>query len=373
MLLGSLQGLYAEKGPFVSAHVDVSRDTEDARQQLTSRLTTLRHELEHDGVDEKTITALTDRIAEQTSVPGEVHRYLVAADGRVVFDDVRGGHSSYPESCSVGPLPDLAAWVHQVDGETSFLLVVADREGADLDLYRAASHPEVEHREVEGDTFHITKVHVGDWAERSYLQGVEEKWKHNAREVAEEIRHVCRSERPRVVVVAGEVRARAELREALDGLSVEVEEIESGGRAAGTSDEAMWTDVRRVLAALEADDERRLTEQLAEATGRGTGVAQGLEEVLDAFVQGKVERLVLDLDATRDARVSAERRAGLALPTSAAEDTDLPADQLLVALAAATGAEVSLLARDQSGVDPATALLRWDDATSSAPESEATV
>lgn len=50
MQLGALQDVYTHSGPYVTVHLDVSRNTEDATQQLDARWTRARHQLEHDGV-----------------------------------------------------------------------------------------------------------------------------------------------------------------------------------------------------------------------------------------------------------------------------------------------------------------------------------
>lgn len=361
MNLGTIQELYTHTGPFVTLHTDVSRTTEDAAQQLDARWTSTRHELERAEVDPALIDRIEQRLREQPDVSGEVRRTLVAADGEIVFDDVRSGHTPWPETLTVGALPDLSGWLHQVEGEIPFLLVVADREGADLEFYRARSRPDVEQREVTGETLHITRSHPGGWRQKQYQQRAENVWERNAREVAEEIRSLCVELRPRVVVLAGDPRARTEIVDALEGMPCGVEQVQGGGRGAGASDEALWNDVRLVLARLEAGDQREVTERLREKVGQGGAATYGLHDVLDALVQGKVERLVVDLEATHAMSVDPTSHPGLELPSSAAVDEKIPADQVLVAMGAATDAELSVLPKEQTPGDGVAALLRWTD------------
>lgn len=361
MKLASIQDLYAHSGPFVTVHMDVSRDTEDANQQLDARWTGVSRELERAGVEQGLVDAIGARLRAQTDMPGEARRTIVAADGQIVFDDVRAGHSIWPETTSVGPLPDLAGWLHQVDGQTPFVLVKADREGADIDVYRAMSKPDPEHQEVHGETLHIQKVPQGDWAQKQFQQRSENVWKQNAREVADAVRSACAQERPRLVIVAGEERARAEVGEALDGLQYDVEQVSAGGRAAGSSEEALWDEVRQVLARFEAFDAQQVTDRLLEKTGQGSGAARGLGDVLDALVQGKAERLIVDLQAARDMTVDPAEHPGLSLPAGAADEKQLPADQVLVAVGAATDAELSVLPAERTKGAGVAALLRWDD------------
>ena len=359
MNLGTIQHLYTHAGPFVTVHMDVSRDTEVAPQQLESRWTTASHELESVGVDRALIDQLGERVHQVPGVPGEARRTLVAVD-TIVFDDVRAGHSIWPEVTSLSPLPDLAGWLHQVDGQLSFVLVTADREGADIDFYRASSKPDPEHEEVHGQNLHITKVPQGDWAQKEFQQTAENVWRKNARDVADAVRHVTSAHRPRIVLVAGDVRARTEIASALDGLSSEITQLDAGGRAAGSSTEALWAQVQEVLASLEAHDEQEISGRLQEATNRGSGATLGLDDTLDALVQGKVERLVLDLQAAREIGVRPAKHPGLALPASAGEADELPADEVLVAAGAATDAQLSVLPAAQTKGGGIAALLRWD-------------
>jgi len=361
MKLGSIQDLYAHSGPFVTVHMDVSRDTEDAAQQIDARWTNTSRELEQAGVEQALVDRIGERLREQTDMPGEVRRTIVAADGDIIFDDVRAGHSIWPETTTVGPLPDLAGWLHQVDGQMPFLLVKADREGADIDFFRATSKPDPEHQEVHGDTLHLQKVPQGDWAQKQFQRRSENVWAKNAREVADTVRTLCAEHRPRLVILAGDERARTDIVGSLEDVPCEVEQVSSGGRAAGASEEALWDEVREVLARVEAYDEQQISDRLMEKTGQGSGAARGLHDVLDALVQGKAERLVIDLQAAHDMTVDPSDHPGLSLPSSAAGESRLPADQVLVAAGAATDADLSVLPAEQTKGAGVAALLRWDD------------
>ena len=88
MQLSTLQDVYAHPGPYVTVHLDVSRDTEDAPQQLDARWTSARHTLEKEGVDPSLIEQIGQRLQEPTDLPGEVRRTIIAAGNEIVFDDV---------------------------------------------------------------------------------------------------------------------------------------------------------------------------------------------------------------------------------------------------------------------------------------------
>jgi Bacterial archaeo-eukaryotic release factor family 2 len=364
MHLGTLQDLYQHAGPFVTVHANVSRNTEDAGDQLDARWTQTRHKLEHEGIDASLIEAIGERLLEPVDVPGEARRTIIAADGEIVFDDVLAGSSMWPETVTVGELPDVAGWVQHVDGQVPFLLVVADREGADIDFYRAMNRPEAAHREVEGDTLHIHKYQGGGWSHRRFQQRSENQWESNAREVAQEVRGAVTRHRPRVVLLAGDERARTAIAGDLEGIQSEVVHVASGGRAEGSSDQALWSEVRRVLAQIEAHDQQQLTDRLEEKWGQRSGAALGVDDVIGALVQHKVDTLIVDLQKARDLTVDATKFPGLPIPEQASKLKELPADQVLVAAGAATDTAVAVLPEAQTKGGGVAALLRWDDQAS---------
>lgn len=372
MHLDQARRIYEAQGPFISLHLDVSRDSEDARQALNSRWTRVRHELEHHGIHGPIVGELEERLREQTHLPGEVRRTIVATREEVLLDDARTGHTTWPETVAVGPLPDLAGWLSTVDGQWPFVVVRADRAGADIEVYVAPSRPAAERTSVEGETFDIRKLPEGDWMQKKYQQRAENNWRENAELVAQQLTELAKRYRPVLIVVAGEVRARSDLAGVLvdtDLAGATVETVESGGRAAGSSDEALWTDVRRLLGEREERETDALVQRLERGVAVGEGVATGPDKVADAFVEGKVERLVLDLQEARSTTIAASEHPGLALPQQAMDAGPLPADEVLMAAAALTDAEVSVLPHEiplprefalASGV---AATLRWDERT----------
>lgn len=367
MNLDTVRHLYETDGPFHTLHLDVSRDTEDARQQLEARWTTARHRLEELGVAEGLRTAIGERLAEPTHLPGAARRTIVATGDEIVLDDVRAGTTAWPESVTSGPLPDLGPWLSMVDGQVPFVLVQADRLGADIELYRAFGQNAAEETSVDGSELHLTKVHGGDWAHDKYQQRSENQWHENAQLAVEAVRHLVRTERVRLVFLAGDVRACTDIAEMLDDPAVETVQVEGGGRAAGASEGNLWAHVRRHLAALRAGSLDDLRQQVERGLATGNGVLAGPDVVADAMVKGAVERLLLQLEDAREVTVRIGDHPGLTLPTSAMEAGEVPADQALIAAAALTGAAVSVLPAQMplpQGLALASgtaALLRWDE------------
>ena len=365
MQLDRLRTVLDHAGPYLTLHLDVSRDSEDGAAQVEARWTTVRHELERRSASDELIAELERRVLENTHVPGEVRRTIVAAGDDVLLDDVHAGHQPYPEVVDVGELPDLAAWIDVEDQAYPFVLAVVDRIGGDVEAYRAAGRAPVDQESVDGATLHITKVGVGGWAHKRFQQTAEDTWRENAEQVAEAVRSAAFGCGARAVLVAGEVRARAEVVKAIQaldhGLGERVIEIESGGRAEGASEEALWSEVNERLRALVAADDADVAGRLEEGRGRAEGVATGVDEVLVALQKGQVEQLVVDLQALAEKTVSPGRYDGLALPPAALDSDSLPADRVLVAAAALTGASLTVLPASMARGGGASAILRWDD------------
>lgn len=370
MLLDRVRPVFDHPGPYLTIHAEVGRDAQDALDQLDARWTSIRHQLEDHGYGGGLVDELERRFKENPRVAGEARRTLVVAGDQVVLDELQPGHALWPETCDVAELPDLKGWVRGAEAELPFLLVQTDRTGADLDYYRAVSAPAVDQKSVEGDTFYITKVPQGDWAQSQFQQTAEETWKRNAGEVAEVVRSVVRERRPRAVLVAGDVRAVQELLDHLEGVQVPVVKLESGGRAEGTSEEALQGELQRVLAEFAARDEQDVRESLEAAAGRDRGeAAHGLDEVLDALVKGQVERLVIDPDKAAESVVRPGDHQGLPLPGTV-DKAELPADRVLLAAAVMSDAEVTVIPAEQSPAGEVSALLRWSDEISGEQQAE---
>lgn len=185
-------------------------------------------------MDQTLIQEIGRHVQEPVNVAGEVRRTIIASDDEIVFDEVTAGHSRWPEVVTTGELPDMSGWLHQVDGQFPFMLVVADREGADIDFYSSLTTAESVHREINGNTANLHKFHGGGWSHKRFQRRSENQWESNAREVADEIRSAVARRRPRVLLLAGDQRACTLIEESLEGVQCEIAHLSAGGRAAGT-------------------------------------------------------------------------------------------------------------------------------------------
>jgi len=353
--LDRFSDLYAGSGPMATVLLDVSRDSEDGQHLVELRWRAARERLEEQGAPSDVIDAVEPLFLEPTHVPGTVSRLVIAAGEEVRFDDVVS-ESVEPGVVSYGDLPDLTTWIELQDGAVPLLLVLADREGADLEVHRAFAEEAVEHQEVHGETLHINKVAVGDWAHLRYQHHTEEVWRRNAKQVAEQVEHHV-SQGLGVVVIAGDVHARKNIHDALGGrASDSVIEIGAGSRADGASREALDDAVREAVRGVVAERRLGLLREFEQRRGRDEAVAVGTDAVCDALVRGQVDTLLLHPETARQGTLDPAEHDGLALPTVQPQRRDLA----LIAAAALTSAGVVTAGQTLLPEDGVAALLRWD-------------
>lgn len=351
MRLDRFSDLYTGSGPMATLLLDVTRDTEDGARQVELRWRSAREELAEQGASEELLDAVEPLFLEPTHAPGAVSRLVVAGGSEIHHDELVHDNVD-PGVVAYGDLPDLTTWISMHDGVVPVLLVVADREGADLELYRALADEPVERQELHGETMNIHKVPVADASERS----TEEVWRRNASKVVDEIEHHVRRGLG-VVVLAGDAHARKNIHDALGGrASDSVIEIEAGSRADGASREALDDAVRDAVRDVVTERRLGVLREFEQRRGRDEAVAVGTEAVLDAFVRGQVDTLLLDPASACEGTVDPTAYQGLTLPTASPQRRDLA----LIAAAALTSAGVVTAGPTLLPDDGVAALLRWD-------------
>jgi hypothetical protein len=359
MKLGQIGKLMRSDGPYLTAYLDVSRDAAPAAHELEVRWRAASAELLTQGAPHDLVDRVGERVAEPTRQHGPVGRLLAAAGDDVLLDETIATVPS-AEVVSWGPLPDLTSWLVDADPCRSVLLVLADRVGADLELYDVWPGTATRRTSVDGEDLHLTKVAAGDWAHKEFQRRTDEVWRRNARKVAEQIDHQVRAGVD-VVAVAGDVRARGEIRSAVSETARErLVELDHGSRAPGSSREALDAALRHALLDRVAGEQLALVREAQQRTGRAEAVALGVPEVLDSLVRGQADQVLLAPDAAVGRTVRPGRHPGLPLPPVALGTDELRADLAVLGAAAATDAEVCVTARQALPPDGVAALLRWD-------------
>src|SRR5665648_829263 len=215
MKLDSLKPLLDHHGPLTTVCLDVTRAEEAGDRELRSRWNGLRKRLEAAGAPSETIDALADVVLRPTHVPGPHGRFVVASGARILYDRVLSGPPAREEAFHDG-VPALMPAAQAEEDAVRYLLVEVDRSGADLTWSGTdtpAPEPDADHVEGGHDVLH--KVRAGGWSHRRTQSRAEDSWERNAEAVAAELDRAVVEHRPELVLITGDVRAVAMIREEL--------------------------------------------------------------------------------------------------------------------------------------------------------------
>jgi hypothetical protein len=365
-----LEPVFTASGPYATVCADVTHTTENADTEVELRVRALAQQLTDQGAPEAVVEAVRSRLLEANE-GGDVatlrgRALVVAADGSVVLDQPLVD-APRREVAEYSPAPDLMPILRQLPGRVPHIVVIADRVGADISVASLVGRPEIED-EVEGDSFQIRKFQGGGWAHHRYQHNSENKWVHNADNVAERIASLVRRLHPRFVLLAGDVRARQILSDRASDLWSElVVSMDEGGRAAGADREPVDQRAAELVAEHEAREEADAVEKIGSAAAHGLAVT-GTASVVEALRKGQVETLVL-ADQPDDEKLLVGS-SPLLLGTEQGdmdalgvqEVHSVPTDRALLAAAVASSAGVVVVPRAAMPGDiPVAAILRYTD------------
>lgn len=361
MRLDTLTRILDHQGPFASAMLDVSRTTEDAGRLLELRGKAARTELAQAGAPDGVAAAVVERMTEPTGTPGATGRFVVAsATGEVLVDETLPRWSG-PEVLTWGPLPDVTAWLAYQDTAVPVLVVLADHVGADLHHHAAWGREPAITTVVDGSTENISKVPDGGLARADLQSRTDEQWRLNARAVAAEIERLAAAAPAPLIVLAGDPRARHDIREALSPQVAErLVESERGSRADGAMTGSLSTEVDAAVTDAVARRRQDDIDRFEEHVGRQEAVAVGLGPVLEMAVMAGIDTVVLDEERAAGVLVRPADHPYLPLPDGVREADAVRSDLLVLAAAAATGADAVFAAPPELPDDGVAALLRWD-------------
>ena len=370
MNVSFLEPVLTTARPFATVCADVTHTTENADTELDLRVRAVTERLAGEGAPDAVVEAVRARLLEGND-GGEAGRLkgralVAAADGSVLLDQALQG-APVREVAEWSPHPDLLPVLRQLPGRVPHIVVLADRTGADITFMGGPG--QVEEETVEGDTFQIHKFQGGGWAHHRYQHNTENKWVHNADEVAKRISSMARRLSPKFVLVAGDVRARQILTDrASDLWSDLVVSMDEGGRAAGADREPVDRRMAELIAEHEARECAQALEQVQAAAAHGLSVT-GTRPVVEALRKGQVETLVLADDPGEDTLLVGNGPSELGVDQ---HDMDalgvhgevVPADRALLAAAVAGSAAVVVVPRTAMPEEaPVAAVLRYTDAS----------
>ncbi len=282
-------------GDVVTAYVDVSRTSETGAQEVETRLGNLTRDLGAAGIDEATVDVVVERLSRPTGHGGDASRVVVARAGTVVSDLVVG--DGVADHHHAGPVAHLLPIGRALADAVTYVLVRVDHAGADITVSDTLG---LDERELvsEGDHDVLHKVPGGGWSHRRFQARAEDSWDRNADTVARDLDALVREEAPDLVLLAGDPRGIARLRESVSGHVRDlVEVLGHGSRAEGASDERLDEEV---AAAVQRCRTRRIDEVLDRLGPADAPKAVGVGETLEALRRGEVETLVLLSGALED-------------------------------------------------------------------------
>ncbi len=399
---------FEAQGPLVSVTLDVSRGDESGEHEVALRWRELRRSLEEQGAPSDVL----DVVGERATAPsgrsdgeGGSGRTVVAGEGGVVLDVVLPSAPA-SDAALYGPLPDVMPALRAAAGSTRYLLVAADRQGADLtvavgngvttaladggDAVVGTSSQVTETRTSGSDDDVIHKVPVGGIGEHSHERRVEDSWERDAAAVASDVDDLVTRHHPEVVVLTGDQTAVSLVRERLGGRASELAVVVGGGgRADGIRDDAFGRALGEALAEVRTRALVATADSFRQARGQDADAADGLEDTVAMLQRGQVQDVLLHDDPTStttlwvgpEALQVATTREDL-LEMGVGEPVQVRADAALVRAAVGGGAGLVLVpdARsaadaeaDEDGVEPPAdpgvelaggvgAVLRWSDA-----------
>ena len=363
-LPAEIRQLYKHTGPFATVYLDGSRDTEQGPHEVALRWRALRSELVQAGADEAVLTTLDGAINSDQAFGGR-HGHLVVAGAEGVLLDETTDTPPLREYASWAPLPHLMPFLARRAEVVPHVVVLADRSGANI--YLSTGHAErpldqIESEPVEGnEQFPVHKTRRDTWSERHFQNRVDNSWAENAHNVADSVNKHVHEIGAELVLVAGEVRARALVLDALSErlpAGVDIAETAAGGRAEGAALEPVQQAVHDAILRIRWRHRRAVLEKLRQGVGRGDYAVTGIEPVLDALRSGQVETLVISDDPS-----SAERAWIGDEPLQLARDRDVlsqfgiadPAqdrlDSALIRAVAGSGADLLVTPNAHSYLD----------------------
>ncbi|WP_225726348.1 MULTISPECIES: hypothetical protein [unclassified Nocardia] len=359
------------EGPFVSVCFDDSHDTEDAARQQELRWRSIRDQLLARAAPARSMRALDEAIIEGPPAQGRSGRLLIADRTELLVDETLPRPPDR-ETIRVSALPYLLPLAERAARRVPHVLAVVDRIGADL--HGVDADGAETSFAMHGREHPVHQVRQGGLAHWSIRHRTDETVRRNMIEIAREVARLADTVRAAVVIVAGEVAARAALRAELASLDRRfardggIVEITSGARAAGGDRSAFAEQVAEVLRRTANERGRATLERFAVELGHGMAV-EGLPATTFALRTANVRRLLISGPALGDRIVRVgdgpTQLAGPAL--QALEDvenlgdaSDLRrADEAVPVAALSIGADITPVDEQQAPADGVGALLRY--------------
>jgi hypothetical protein len=362
-----LADLVNERGSFLSLVLTTDPTVENAQQLVDVRWRSLRQDLATRDVPEGLLEEI-DAIVPEAHLQGRTLG-VIGNEGGVLHVE-HGEDPTDPDDHADGrwaSLPSLFPILSWRRWQMPHLVVLIDRRGADLTAVRREAG-EV-HREVNAQRDPQARSKPGGWSQRRFQQRAENSWEEGAGDVAKEVVRLAERIDPRLIVVAGDVRAVGFLRDALppelnELVSVIDGERERDGGAGGPS-----ADVTEILTTAVRQEEGHLLAKFEEELGQHDRGIDGADATIAALAKAQVDVLLIRDDpgdertawfGPEPTQISLRREDLEAMGVEDATEGRLR--DALVWAALGTSARIHLLEAEHGPSDGIGALLRWSDA-----------
>ncbi|MET4636853.1 Vms1/Ankzf1 family peptidyl-tRNA hydrolase [Mycetocola sp. 2940] len=280
-------------------HVEAAALFDGSGQDAETRRQSIQDSLAAEGAPDEDRAVIDRILSEPTGVGGPCSRFVVVTDGEPVVNEVLAGPMASAEIVSHTKVPNLLPLLVDRGNDALYLVVEAGRDGGEIHAFRARHSAALRSEDVQGRTDSLNKVQAGGWAHSRYQHHSEEIWKQNQNQLADAVDALVRELRPRLIVLAGDLRAVQLLVEELAPASREIAStVATHVRAAGSSRGALNDHVASKLDELRAKDETAAIDRLS--AGDFENGAVGVGAVIHSLQQGQVETILLDLDALGD-------------------------------------------------------------------------
>ncbi|SFT78020.1 hypothetical protein SAMN04487904_10846 [Actinopolyspora lacussalsi subsp. righensis] len=339
MKLAYLQHLYQHRPPFVTVYLDTSADAEDARKAIELRWRSARERLSELGADDADLDAVERAVGSHSWRVGERGQVLVAAGGRVVFDDELPRpptEFSDDELARVGPLPHLMPYLRLRSARIPHLLALVDHTGGDIHVIDAGRHSGG--TTVQGDGSPVHKSHsAGEGDQKHHDNMVEEQWLRNAGQVAAEIDRQALLVGAEVIVLAGDVQQRKMVHDHLrKGLRDRVVDTEASHRDRNASEASLQREVSEAVDSARRERSESVVGEFERELGQRDRATDGWPDTVGALQRGQVAVLLREVShsaeepetlwiGTEPNQVATEERTlrdmGVSAPERVAADT----------------------------------------------------
>ncbi|KAA0975147.1 hypothetical protein FQ154_14175 [Paeniglutamicibacter gangotriensis] len=367
--------LYRREGQWCTALVDVSLGTTSAQEAVDSLPSQVGKLLGSQQASDADIEALTAALVSAEGHASPVARFVAVNNGEVVVDEIIDGLKVEFADVDCGPFPNLVALARARGGQFPYLVAEAGKDGGEVSLYHSSVKGADESRGVTGDpdeAHHARKV-PGQYDEPKNQSNTEEIWRRNADELAKQIDELARENYVRLIVLAGDVKAREMVAGMLAVAHKPITSIlDQHTRTGGADQAAFAAAVQERVDEVLGRDVQELSERVANRSGSGRPeLALGFDEVVAALQQAQAATVLVNQYQDDETLTALNAEPWLCGEDSGDHAESVmgswPAPEVLLRATALTDASIRYV---PDGVLPEgtgiAALLRWPNASESA-------